>query len=51
MIRTFSTLLVALSVIAGAGAAQAGPFTQDPALKDAIRHGAVITPHGVFDGQ
>ena len=51
MTRTLSTLLVALSVIAGAGVAQASPYTQDPAVKDAISHGALITPHGVFDGQ
>ncbi len=51
MTRALSTLLVALSLVAGAGLAQADPFTQDPALKDAISHGAVITPHGVFDAR
>jgi hypothetical protein len=51
MTRTLSTLLVALSIIASAGLAQADPYTQDPAVKDAISHGALITPHGVFDAR
>jgi hypothetical protein len=41
-------LLAALVGFGSAAAAQAYP---DAALKDAIRTGSLISPHGVWDGQ
>lgn len=44
-------LLAAVVLLTGATLANAFPVTNDAVVKDAIRHGAQITLHGVFDGQ
>lgn len=51
MSRTRTWLLVALLSSALAGLAQAYPLTSDATVKDAIRQGTMITPHGVWDAQ
>lgn len=44
-------LLAAVVLLSGATLANAFPVTNDAVVKDAVRHGAQITLHGVFDGQ
>lgn len=51
MTRIRTWLLVALLTSGLAGLAQAYPLTSDATVKDAIRHGTFITPHGVWDAQ
>lgn len=45
------TLLAALALLAGANLANAYPVTDDEVVKNAVRHGAHITLHGVFDAK
>jgi hypothetical protein len=47
MTKFIASLVIAGSLLAGVGAAQAGPGN---ALKEAAQAG-FITPHGVFDGR
>lgn len=44
-------LLAAVVLLTGATFANAFPVSNDAVVKDAVRHGAQISLHGVFDGQ
>ena len=49
MTKFITSFVLAASVLAGIGAAQADPMYGN-AIRDAARAG-FITPHGVFDGR
>ena len=52
MTRLLKTAALALTLVTRAAAiAQAAPSYQDASTQNAIRTGAILTPHGVWDSK